>query len=173
MAGTPSPRRAKTTAKRSPAAAKRGTAGTRGPVPKRSSERRRRNSSSKVETVKVDAPIPSMPPVDPAWHEIARSWYLSLADSGQAQFYEPSDWQAARFVAEVMSRNLRQKAKFSSMLFTAVWAAMGDLLTTEADRRRVRMEIERGGDDASKQLPAGVTAIAGYRERLAAGGASG
>jgi hypothetical protein len=37
-------------------------------------------------------------------------------DSGQAQFFEPSDWQAARFVAEVMSRNLRQK-KFSSVLF--------------------------------------------------------
>jgi hypothetical protein len=43
---------------------------------------------------------------------------------------------------------------------------MSDLLTTEADRRRVRMEIERGGAPASSQ-PAGVTAIADYRERLA------
>jgi hypothetical protein len=154
--------------------AKRGTAGTRGPVPKRSTERRRRNAASQVEVVKIEGlgKVP-VPDPDPTWHPIALDWYRSLAESGQSQFYEPSDWQAARYVAEVLSRNLKQGRKFSSVLFASVWAAMGDLLTTEADRRRVRMEIERGDDNEGEQQPAGVTAIAGYRERLAAGGTGG
>jgi hypothetical protein len=165
----------KSSAKKSSAkkpAAKRGTAGTRGPVPKRSTERRRRNKSSQVETVTLTGLGPvAVPPPDDAWHPIALDWYRSLAESGQSQFYEPSDWQAARVVAEVLSRNLKQGKKFSSALFASVWAAMGDLLTTEADRRRVRMEIERGGD--GEKQPAGVTAIADYRDRLASGGKRG
>jgi hypothetical protein len=143
-------------------------AATRGPVPKRSSERRRRNKDSKVETVKPL--VANVPPLtaNEAWHPIAIDWFNSLAESGQSQFYEPSDWQAARLVADVMSRNLKQK-KFSSVLFAAVWTAMGDLLTTEADRRRVRMEVERGGEP---EQPAGVIAIADYRKSLSAAGSS-
>lgn len=153
------------------ATAKRGTAGTRGPVPKRSTERRRRNKESKVETVKIEGLGPvDVPPPDPGWHEIARDWYLSLAQSGQSKFYEPSDWQLARYIAQVMSLNLRQGKKFSAMLFTAVQAGMADLLTSEADRRRVRMEIER--TDGAVEQPASVTAIDDYRARLAAGGKS-
>lgn len=138
-----------------------------GPVPKRSSERRRRNKDSKVETVKpikakVDQPAP-----EDRWHPIAHDWYTSLAESGQAQFFEPSDWHYARYVADVMSRNLKQRAKFSAVLFASVTSAMNDLLTTEASRRRVRMEIERGTATAE---PAGVTAIADYRKRLSGKG---
>jgi hypothetical protein len=135
-------------------------------VPKRSTERRRRNVASKTDVVKLVAAPPVLAPEpDEGWHPIALDWYRSLGESGQAKFFEPSDWQAARFVAEVMSRNLKQR-KFSAMLFAAVWSAMGDLLTTEAARRRVRMEIERGGEP---ETPAGVTALADYRKALGAG----
>jgi hypothetical protein len=139
--------------------------GTRGPVPKRSTERRRRNKESAPDVVKIadGAPV-VMPEPNSGWHPIAVDWYMSLADSGQAQYFEPSDWQAARVLAEVMSRNLRQK-KFSAVLFATVWSGMSDLLTTEASRRRVRMEIERG---AIPGTPAGVTALADYRKSLGA-----
>jgi hypothetical protein len=137
--------------------------GARGPVPKRSNERRRRNKESKVETATPLLAQVDGPPAEERWHPIARDWYESLMTSGQAQFYEPSDWQAARYVADAMSRNLRQK-KFSSVLFASVFSAMSDLLTTEAARRRVRMEIERGSGEPAE--PAGVTAIADYRSRL-------
>jgi len=147
-----------------------GTAGTRGPVPKRSTERRRRNKQSKVDTVVVDGPKVVVPEAGANWHPIARDWYESLKDSGQSQFYEPSDWQYARFIAEVMSRNLKQTRKFSAMLFAAVQSGMSDLLTTEAARRRVRMEIERGGGE---ETPASVTAIKDYRSRLKKPAASG
>lgn len=172
------PAKPQTPAKKKPAAkaktakAKRGTVGTRGPVPKRSTERRRRNSSSNVDVVKIEGlGLVPVPEPDPSWHPIALDWYRSLAQSGQSKFYEPSDWQAARYVADVMTKNLRAK-RFSAQLMASVWAAMSDLLTTEADRRRVRMEIERP-DGEGEQQPAGVTAIADYRERLASGGKRG
>jgi hypothetical protein len=156
------PRKTASAAKTKP---KRGTAGTRGPVPKRSTERRRRNKETQVETVTLTGAGPvEVPPADEAWHPIAKDWYLSLAKSGQSKYYEPSDWQAARYVAEVMTKNLKAK-RFSAQLMASVWAAMTDLLTTEADRRRVRMEIERPDGEDTKQ-PAGVTAIGEYRDRL-------
>lgn len=138
-------------------------AATRGPVPKRSTERRRRNTESQTEVTVIAAPAVKPPDADPEWDVIAREWFESLRDSGQAQFFEPSDWHAARYCAEVMSRNLNQ-GKFSSVLFAAVWAAMNDLLSTEASRRRVRMEIER--DPNGAEQPAGVTALADYRRNL-------
>lgn len=135
--------------------------GQRGPVPKRSSERRRRNKESKPDRVKKGNEV-KRPRVSSHWHPIAKSWFTSLEDSGQAQFYEPSDWQAARYVAEVMSRHLAAK-RLSAQLFASLWSAMTDLLTTEGARRRVRLEIERG---EVPEKPAGVTALDDYRRQL-------
>lgn len=139
--------------------------GTRGPVPKRSSERRRKNKESVPDTVAPVTTGVEPPKANSRWHPIARDWFNSLAESGQSQYFEPSDWQAARYVGDVMSRNLKQTSRFSAVLFQAVWSAMNDLLTTEGARRRVRMEIERG-DPAAQ--PASVTALADYRKTLGA-----
>lgn len=140
-------------------------AATRGPVPKRSTERRRRNKSKVTKTKTVTAPgTVKAPAVSSTWHPIAKAWFRSLATSGQARYFEPSDWQAARFVAEAMSRNLKAGQRFSAQLFQAVWSAMGDLLTTEGARRRVRIEIER--EEAGK--PADVTVLDEYRDMLKA-----
>lgn len=133
-----------------------------GPVPKRSSERRRRNKESKTEAVKAAGRV-EMPEPAELWHPIARDWYVSLGESGQSRFMEPSDWQAARYVAEVMTENLTA-GKFSATLFASVWAAMTDLLTTEGARRRARMEIER--DDGAEGDDAEVTALDDYRNAL-------
>jgi hypothetical protein len=140
--------------------------GPRGPVPKRSSERRRRNAESQVETAPPVVDEVLIPEPSESWHPTATAWYVSLAESGQSQFFEPSDWHAAHYVAEAMSRNLAQGFRMSSQMFAAVWSAMGDLLSTEASRRRVRLEIERGGEPP---VPAGVSALADYRKRAAGG----
>ena len=132
-----------------------------GPVPKRSDQRRRRNKPDGPDIVKAPGgTLPAQPPADEAWHSIAREWYLSLAESGQAQFYEASDWQTARYVAEAMSRNLNGGARFSAQLFQAVMSAMTDLLTTEGARRRARVELERGPEQPQ---PASITALDRYR----------
>lgn len=147
--------------------------GARGPVPKRSSERRRRNKESKPDTVKPRKPkaapkgkqaepdVFAPRPAKKTWHPIAREWYESLPDSGQTVFYEPSDWTAAFYVAEVMSRHLQAK-RMSAQLFASVWAAMAELLTTEGARRRARIEVER---DQEPEQSAGVTALDDYRKR--------
>lgn len=140
---------------------------TRGPVPNRSDQRRRRN--------KPDVPVESAPaaaaemlPADESWHPIARRLYESLSRSGQSHFYQPSDWAIAQYVCEAMSRSLAG-AKMSGQLFAAVMAASSSLLATEGDRRRLRIELER-----AKAQPEGpdevVTELDQYRRRAAGSG---
>ena len=127
--------------------------GERGPVPKRSSQRRRQNKESKV-------PVPAS---DPEWHTTAAAWFESLAESGQAQFYEPSDWQAARLIADELTTYLSNDRR-SAMMFSHIWSAMTDLLTTEGSRRRVKLEIERDQPEADDP-EAEVTQLDAYRAR--------
>ena len=134
--------------------------GPRGPVPKPSAQRRRRNKTEGPAPVKVKTGAPQIRlEPDPKWHPIARAWFESLGESGQAQFYQSSDWQTARYVAEAMSRNLGDGRMFSATLFAAVMAAMTELLTTEGARRRARIEIEREQPSA----PASVSLMEEYR----------
>jgi hypothetical protein len=104
----------------------------------------------------------SQPPADPEWEPLARDWYTSLAESGQAQFYEPSDWQLARILAGVLSRNLAGD-RLSAALLDTFMSGTARLLVTEADRRRLRVEIERG---PAEGVDAEVTALDDYRDAL-------
>ncbi|MGW7270823.1 phage terminase small subunit [Streptomyces sp. NPDC054864] len=139
-----------------------------GPVPKRSDQRRRRNTSDGPALMKAEAgKDPVIPRASGDWHPIAKRWFQSLKDSGQAQFYEQSDWLTAVYVAEAMSRNLAS-TKFSAQLFQSVMSAMTDLLTTEGARRRARVELERLEDTEDPAEAARVTLMESYRK--AAGG---
>ncbi|MFJ6073697.1 hypothetical protein ACIQFU_23120 [Streptomyces sp. NPDC093065] len=143
--------------------------GAHGPIPKRSEERRRRNKSDGPELVKAPsgAPVdlPELPDPDPAWHEIAYDWYLSLRESGQAAFYQPSDWAVARYAAELMSRGLSSDRPPNGQYVAALDSVMARLLTTEGDRRRARIELER--KPAERPLAA-VQPLDAYRD-LASG----
>lgn len=139
--------------------------GARGPIGKRSEELMGHRSKEEKDAVTkapgaLEVPVPDP---DELWHPIARRWYEALAASGQSRFYEPSDWAAAQYAAEAMSRNLNAGQRFSAQLFTAIWSAMNDLLTTEGDRRRVRMELQR---PATGKADEGVTVLDDYRAAL-------
>jgi hypothetical protein len=142
--------------------------GVHGPIPKRSEERRRRNKDDGPGVVQAPsgAPddLPDLPDPDDLWHPIASDWYLSLRESGQAVFYQPSDWAMARYAAELMSRLLASDRAPNGQLVAALNSVMASLLTTEGDRRRARMELER--KPVAKQAPASVTAIADYRSSI-------
>lgn len=152
--------------------------GSRGPAPKRSVERRRRNRVD-VESVVVAGPV-EPPAASEGWHPVAVQWFEALKQSGQAVFYEPSDWALAVVVAESISRELNPQPvvvgrgadaevvmvslppKGASL---AAWLkAMTSLLVSEGDRRRMRLELERGEGE-----PGEVTDLAEVRARLAAG----
>lgn len=82
-------------------------AGTRGPIPKRSEARIRRNAEGKPSAVgdlhkHTDAPFDP----DPEWHRIAQSFWTALEDSGQSAFYAESDWVSAYLLCEVLTREL-------------------------------------------------------------------
>jgi hypothetical protein len=62
-------------------------------------------------------------------------------ESGQARWYQPSDWQTARVWAELLSRQLASGRPSAQMV--AAWQqAATELLTTEGARRRARIELE-------------------------------
>jgi hypothetical protein len=131
-------------------------------VPKRSEQRTgHRSKAEKARTTKAQGagsvPIPA---ADPSWEPLALEFYESLAKSGQRVFYEPSDWVTAKFVCDVMSRALRQKDRISSQLVATLQSLMGDLLTTEAARRRCHVELDRLAKDDE---PASVSIMARYR----------
>lgn len=170
-----------------------------GPAPKRSEERRRTNKPD-VEVIKVnldealagEVEIPAPPTreivdqesgeivTESLWHPIAEDWYMSLTKSGQAIFYEPSDWSTAYALAETLSRELlphdvkvgeeeffevidnpvnpegdpmvlkgkryifeEKRTTMSAATLTAWLKGASDIMTTEGQRRKLRIELER------------------------------
>lgn len=149
--------------------------GVRGPVPKRSTQRRRTNAP--------EIPVESVPPVavpveEPwlvplargEWHEIAKDWFHALKKSGQAGWFQPSDWMEAYVAAQVLSEMLNAD-KLSAMLYASWSSHTSRLLVTEGDRRRVRIELERTAK-ADPDKDAGVAATNEWQLRLAGGTAS-
>lgn len=132
-----------------------------GPPPKRDAERVRRHKPV-IETETVDVAELAARPVeipvpDADWHPIATSWYESLKSSGQAIFYEPSDWWTAYLIAESISRDLEEQVvgvtpmgevlkseiPMKGASLAAYLKAFSALMVTEGDRRKMRIELER------------------------------
>lgn len=142
-----------------------GVPGRGGPVPKRSDQRRRRNKTEGDIDSAPGATDVEIPEAETDWHPIAVDWFNSLALSGQSAYYQPSDWQVARLVAEGMSRMLKM-GKFSAIAFQAIMSSMTSLLVTEGDRRRMRLELERA-KPADPDEDASVTVLSDWTKRLA------
>jgi hypothetical protein len=124
--------------------------GTRGPAPKRTSQRRRANKPDTPVVTGTAGPRPRIPAADRNWHPIARGMFESLGKSGQSSFFEASDWQSARLAAEATSRLLKAE-RISAQLLAAVDAMWARLLMTEADRRRLRIELDRPTADTDAE----------------------
>lgn len=137
--------------------------GTRGPVPKRSEDRQRRNDTGPVARG-LGAENVKQPRADAAWHPIAKRLWKAMGQSGQASFYEPSDWAVAYSLMEDLSDYKMSRRRSGQMLQT-IMSSLAALLLTEGDRRRVQMELERpsaDGDEASAK----VEAMSEWRNRL-------
>ena len=150
--------------------------GTRGPVAKRTETRTRRNKTDEngVEVKKAPGSTVVKPPAEERdWHKVVKGWYRSLKTSGQSKFYEDSDWQAARFTAHYASSVLKaaESEENPSALRAAsirqIWSMMGDLMSTESARRRVRVELIRPGAGAGDEDGAEVFDLEDFREDYA------
>jgi len=114
-----------------------------GPVPKRSDQRVRRNKDVvELDVVEVEGEVevPDLGLDDP--HPLVVDLYESPTHSGQARFYEPSDWQAARLLCHFLNQQVKT-SRPSGQLLAVLHSMMTDLLLSEGARRRVRLEIER------------------------------
>jgi hypothetical protein len=116
-----------------------GVPGKGGPVPKRSTQRRRRNKEGRPDVVTVPADLQA-PKLTGTHSAVAKRFWEALGQSGQAQFFEPSDWAAAELVVIAIDSFVKRP---SAMLLASINSAMTNLLVTEGDRRRVRLELER------------------------------
>lgn len=121
--------------------------GTRGPVPKPSHQRRRRNKPAPGEptatTVAAPKPNVKVPRVSPSWHPAMKEWYRSLKRSRQSAYYEDSDWQAAHLAATIMSIELNEDGPVKAATWAEFNRVSANLLTTEGERRRLRVELNK------------------------------
>lgn len=148
--------------------------GSRGPVPNHSADLARdrsRKGGDQQEITKGVRREVEIPDADPNWHPIARMLWDSLRVSGQSDFYQQSDWAFAYSVCEDLHQYKMPRIssdgepyfKRSGQMLQAIYSAMSNLLVTEGDRRRVRIELEEPTPD---ETPAAVLAIADYKNQL-------
>lgn len=160
-----------------------GVKGAGGPPPKRSDHRRRANTPAAGEPTKADGKETVPPPPGDGWHPTAKLWYLSLGESGQAAFYQASDWGLAYVLAESISRELNPRpivigkgedAHVEFLAMPVVGATLSaflkgctSLMVAEGDRRRAALELSVPKPAGEQPAPAKVTSIASWREQLA------
>ena len=140
-----------------------------GPVPKKDSERRRRNKTAgSTPKTSSSSHIPSdvvsvvgeveIPEPDPKWHAIATMIYDAQRKSGQIIWMEPSDWSMLYMLCESISRDMspqvigiseatgkpvRATIPLKGASLAAYLKGFEALLMAEGGRRRLRIELER------------------------------
>ena len=137
----------------------------RGPIPNRDDDLarpRHRNGREQARATRGELRPVTVPDPDTDWHPIAMRLYEALRTSGQADFYQNSDWAFAFSVCDDLS-HYKRTAKRSGQMLQSIYSAMERLLVTEGDRRRVRIELQ--APESDKQS-ASVLAIADYRREL-------
>lgn len=139
--------------------------GARGPIPNHSDDLarpRERRGKDEVPVTKGTSRRPTWPHADPEWHKIARELYAACRKSGQADFYQQSDIALLYSLCEDLSV-YKKSMKRSGQMLQTIYAALGSLLVTEGDRRRVRIELTEPGE---AETDAEVIAINAYQQVL-------
>ncbi|WMI34525.1 terminase small subunit [Streptomyces phage Dexers] len=136
-----------------------------GPVPNREADlarpRERKGSDQQSVTKGVMREV-KVPNADREWHPIARRLWDSLKTSGQADFYQNSDWAFAYSLCEDLSV-YKKSGKRSGQMLQTIYSSFERLLVAEGDRRRVRIELHEPEDEGDT---ASVVAIADYKKEL-------
>lgn len=140
------------------------------PIPKRSDQLHDKRPSrlEGLTQLAVNNPYYEQPEPNPDWHPIAMQWYESLPKSGQSHYYQASDWATAVMCADLISREFHRaddpesKKGISPMMIHEIFTQAGNLLTTEGERRRLRLELIRAEkNDDSEEV---VTALEQYKQ---------
>lgn len=136
-----------------------------GPIPNRSTNLSRERDANRGN----DRPLlkkgtlrsVEIPDPDPEWHSTAKMFYMSFMSSGQADFFQDTDWAYIWNLCEEMSDYKRTSRK-SAQMFDSLLKGMNNTLATESDRRRIRIELE----EPEVQDDAEIVAISDYKAQL-------
>lgn len=126
-----------------------------GPVPKRSDERVRRNKPD-IPLKIGQAKVTKRPPEDRAWHPVAKRLYRSIKGSGQADFYQETDWEYARFTMGQISDALKNAdgRPLRAGLLSEINKMMQELMFTEPARRRAHVELKNTVESSQDKVDA-------------------
>ena len=110
----------------------------------------------------------SIPKPDPEWPHVARMMWDSTLESGGADFFESSDFATLYFLVDQIAYVYRTTSKGdprnrSPELIKAILAGLGNLLVTEGDRRKLRIELVKP-ETTNEDILASVTTLFGDEE---------
>lgn len=157
-----------------------------GPIPKRDEQRAGHTSKEKSEEItKITMDGEVKPPSLAQYpnmltQTLTKGFWESLKSSGQALYYEPSDWMTALTALHLLDRQLRPyeyidektkktKLRVSSVsptMIAAVWQMLTSIAVTEGERRRLRIEVERKTGEASDSEAKVIPISQVYADRL-------
>lgn len=138
--------------------------GSRGPVPKRSEDRKRRNKTPGGSVKACGAARVNVPRGNSDWAAVAKRLYKGLRDSGQSRFFEPSDWAFAYFMMDEITR-YTECGRQNGQVLSSLLSGLSSLLVTEGERRRVGMELTRS-DSQPGDGEKNVLVMEQWRERM-------
>lgn len=116
---------------------------SRGPIPKRSDSRTRRNKTNEsgIAVKKGEATAISWPHPAKEWQKPVKDLYQGLKKSGMAQFYQQGDVQWAWLACDELN-NYRLYGGGAMKLQAVLSMFSQSLGILEGDRRRMQIELE-------------------------------
>jgi len=120
--------------------------GRPGPIPKDPEQRIRRNKATE-DGIEVDSydlegevVIPTAYFMNPYVNDI----WLSLKESVNRKFYEPVDWAFAKYTLYLIDQSMMNDKIPGPGMLTVFETMLSKMLVNPADRRRLKIEAERG-----------------------------
>lgn len=132
-----------------------------GPIPERSENRIRRNKpDTPIEKITaiglVEVPELGNIHYRGEIHQLVEDLWDGMTESAQAKYFEPSDWQFARLTLFALNQEIvsaqHANKPIGAMKLSALNQMMTQLLLTEGERRRVRIEVEREASGGGEVL---------------------
>jgi hypothetical protein len=102
-----------------------------------------------------------IPPVDGAWHKRAKELYKSLKTSGQADYFQDSDWAYARILCDYLTRWYEMPRAMDGANIEQMMSKLG--MTEGARRQTLRIELDM---PEAEKPDAQLVAISGYQNLL-------
>lgn len=117
-----------------------------GPVGKTDEDRVRRNKTSEdglvTQTFSLDDAVKI--PKGTFVTDVIQDLWNALTISVNVQFYEPTDWAYAKLTLTMWDKVLEAGGIPAAMMLASLDSMATKLLLTEGDRRRLKIEVQRG-----------------------------